>query len=64
MQIWRAPLYCHAVAAKSAHRAAGGDYRGHARWASVVARKLADQDIDDVAAYYAAIPVTVGPPPK
>ena len=43
------------------------DYRSGARRnevMSVVARKLADQDIDDVAAYYAAIPVTVGPPPK
>jgi cytochrome c553 len=43
------------------------DYRSGARRneiMAVVTRKLADQDIDDVAAYYAAIPVTVGPPPK
>jgi cytochrome c553 len=43
------------------------DYRSGARrnpMMSVVAGKLADQDIADLAAYYAAIPVTVGPPPK
>jgi cytochrome c553 len=31
---------------------------------SVLAPGLSDQDIDDVAAYYASIPVTVGPPPQ
>ena len=43
------------------------DYRSGARhneMMSVVAHPLADQDIADLAAYYAAIPVTVGPPPK
>jgi len=43
------------------------DYRGGARkneMMSVVARNLKDADIDDLAAYYAAIPVTVGPPPR
>jgi cytochrome c553 len=43
------------------------DYRSGARKneiMSVVARPLADQDIADLAAYYSAIPVTVGPPPK
>ena len=43
------------------------DYRSGARHneiMSVVAHPLADQDIADLAAYYAAIPVTVGEPPK
>ena len=43
------------------------DYHSGARqneMMSVVAHPLADQDIADLAAYYAAIPVTVGPPPK
>ena len=43
------------------------DYRSGARkneMMSVVAKPLADPDIADLAAYYAAIPVTVGPPPK
>jgi cytochrome c553 len=43
------------------------DYRSGARhneMMSVVAHPLADQDIADLAAYYAAIPITVGPPPK
>jgi cytochrome c553 len=43
------------------------DYRSGARHneiMSVVAHPLADQDIADLAAYYSAIPVTVGPPPK
>jgi cytochrome c553 len=43
------------------------DYRSGARhneMMSVVAHLLADQDIADLAAYYAAIPITVGPPPK
>ena len=31
---------------------------------SLVAPTLKDQDIDDLAAYFAAIEVTVGPPPK
>jgi cytochrome c553 len=31
---------------------------------SVVASSLSDQDVDNLAAYYAAIPVTVGAPPK
>jgi cytochrome c553 len=31
---------------------------------SVIAHALSDQDIDNLAAYYAAIPVTVGDPPK
>jgi hypothetical protein len=31
---------------------------------SLVARALKDQDIDDLAAYYSAIEVSVGPPPK
>jgi cytochrome c553 len=42
------------------------DYRGGARkndMMSLVARNLRDDDIADLAAYYAAIPVTVGPPP-
>jgi cytochrome c553 len=43
------------------------DYRGGARqneMMSVVSRALKDEDIADLAAYYAAIPVTVGTPPK
>jgi cytochrome c553 len=43
------------------------DYRGGVRkndMMSLVARNLKDDDIADLAAYYAAIPVTVGPPPK
>ena len=43
------------------------DYRSGARqneMMSLVARNLKDDDIADLAAYYAAIPVTVGPPPK
>lgn len=43
------------------------DYRGGARkndMMSLVVRNLKDEDIADLAAYYAAIPVTVGPPPK
>jgi cytochrome c553 len=43
------------------------DYRSGARrneMMSVVVHPLTDQDIADLAAYYAAIPVTVGPPPK
>lgn len=43
------------------------DYRGGARkneMMSLVARNLKDGDIADLAAYYAAIPVTVGQPPK
>jgi cytochrome c553 len=43
------------------------DYRSGARrndMMSVVVHGLTDQDIDNLAAYYAAIPVTVGPPPK
>ncbi len=31
---------------------------------SVLAPDLSDQDIDDLAAYYSSIPVTVGPPPQ
>jgi cytochrome c553 len=31
---------------------------------SVLAPGLSDQDIDDLAAYYASIPVTVGAPPQ
>jgi cytochrome c553 len=31
---------------------------------SMVAPNLSDQDIDDLAAYYASIPVTVGKPPQ
>ncbi len=31
---------------------------------SVLAPGLSDQDIDDLAAYYASIPVTVGKPPQ
>jgi len=43
------------------------DYRGGVRqneMMSIVARNLKDDDIADLAAYYAAIPVTVGLPPK
>lgn len=43
------------------------DYRSGARkneMMSVAARNLKDADIDDLAAYYAAIPVTVGVPPR
>jgi cytochrome c553 len=43
------------------------DYRSGARrndMMSVIAHALSDQDIDNLAAYYAAIPVTVGEPPK
>ena len=43
------------------------DYRSGARrndMMSVIARSLSDQDVDNLAAYYAAIPVTVGDPPK
>jgi cytochrome c553 len=43
------------------------DYRSGARqneMMSLVARNLKDDNIADLAAYYAAIPVTVGTPPK
>jgi cytochrome c553 len=43
------------------------DYRSGARqneMMSLVARNLTDDDIADLAAYYAAIPVTVGTPPR
>ena len=43
------------------------DYRSGARqneMMSLVARDLKDEDIANLAAYYAAIPVTVGAPPK
>ena len=43
------------------------DYRSGARkndMMSLVAPALKDRDIDDLAAYYSAIEVTVGPPPK
>jgi cytochrome c553 len=43
------------------------DYRSGARkndMMSLVAPTLKDQDIDDLAAYFAAIEVTVGLPPK
>ncbi len=43
------------------------DYRGGARqneMMSLVARNLKDDDIADLAAYFAAIPVTVGQLPK
>lgn len=43
------------------------DYRGGARkddMMSLVVRNLKDEDIADLAAYYAAIPVTVGPSPR
>ena len=43
------------------------DYRSGARKneaMSIVAASLKEQDIADLAAYYAAIPVTVGEPPR
>jgi cytochrome c553 len=43
------------------------DYRSGARkndMMSIVAPTLKDNDIDDLAAYYSAIQVTVTPPPK
>ncbi len=43
------------------------DFRGGARkndMMSIVIANLKDADIADLAAYYAAIPVTVGTPPK
>jgi cytochrome c553 len=43
------------------------DYRSGARkndMMSLVAPTLKDQDIDDLAAYFSAIEVTLGPPPK
>jgi cytochrome c553 len=43
------------------------DYRSGARkneMMSLVAPMLKDKDVDDLAAYYSAIEVTVGPPPK
>jgi cytochrome c553 len=43
------------------------DYRSGARRndvMSVIVKTLSDQDIDNLAAYYAAIPVTAGDPPK
>jgi len=43
------------------------DYRGGARkndMMSLVVPALKDQDIDDLAAYYSAIEVSVGPPSK
>jgi cytochrome c553 len=43
------------------------DFRGGARkndMMSLVVANLKDADIADLAAYYAAIPVTVGAPPK
>ena len=43
------------------------DYRSGARkndMMSLVAPALKDQDIDDLAAYYSAIEISVGPPPK
>jgi cytochrome c553 len=43
------------------------DYRSGARrddMMSLAARNLKDEDVADLAAYYAAIPVTIGPPPK
>jgi cytochrome c553 len=43
------------------------DFRSGARkneMMSLMASTLKDQDIDDLAAYYAAIEVTVAPPPK
>jgi cytochrome c553 len=43
------------------------DYRSGARkndMMSIVAAPLKDQDIADLAAYFAAIPVTPGEPPK
>jgi cytochrome c553 len=43
------------------------DYRSGARkndMMSLVAPTLKDNDIDDLAAFYSAIEITVGPPPK
>jgi cytochrome c553 len=43
------------------------DYRSGARQSemvSLVARALEDEDIADLAAYYTAIPVTLGTPPR
>jgi cytochrome c553 len=43
------------------------DYRSGARkneMMSIVVQSLKDQDIADLAAYFAAIPVTLGEPPK
>ena len=43
------------------------DYRSGARkneMMSIVVESLKDQDIADLAAYFAAIPVTLGEPPK
>lgn len=43
------------------------DYRSGARkneMMSLVAPNLRDEDIADLAAYYSAITITVGPPPK
>ena len=43
------------------------DYRSgtrHNEMMAVIVKPLSDQDIADLAAYYAAIPVTVGTPPK
>src|SRR5262249_44182268 len=43
------------------------DYRSSARqneMMSLVSRSLKDEDIADLAAYFAAIPVTIGEPPK
>jgi cytochrome c553 len=43
------------------------DYRSGARkndMMSIVAASLKDQDIADLAAYFAAIPVTIGTPPR
>jgi len=43
------------------------DYRDGARkndMMSLVAATLKDQDIDDLATYFSAIEITVGPPPK
>jgi len=43
------------------------DYRSGARrndMMSLVAPMLKDKDVDDLAAYYSRIEVTVGPPPK
>src|SRR5262245_280236 len=43
------------------------DYRTGARKnevMSIVATTLKDQDINDLAAYYSAIPFAVGPPPR
>jgi cytochrome c553 len=43
------------------------DFRGGERkndMMSLIAQPLKDADIEDLAAYYAAIPVTVGTPPK